>query len=260
MKFLNFAINTAKKAGALILEKSKKNIIVAEKAKNDLITNIDKASENLIIQEIQKNFPDHAIFAEESVNSKKSFNNAEYVWFIDPLDGTTNFVHGLPIYAVSIGLLKKNSIKGEILAGVVFAPVFNELFYAEKGKGAYLNGKKIKVSSVKKLADSMVVTGFPPTQKEINLPYLEIMIKKAQAVRRLGSAALDLCYTACGRFDGFWEFGLKPWDIAAGSLIVKEAGGKITDTNGNIINLFGADILASNKKIHKEMVRNFKKL
>lgn len=151
-------------------------------------------------------------------------------------------------------------LEGEIVAGVVYAPVMDELFYAQRGKGAYLNGKRIKVSKTQKVANSLTVTGFPPTHKEQNLPYFNKMIFECRAVRRLGSAALDLCYIAAGRFDGYWEFGLKPWDIAAGALIVEEAGGQVTDSNGNMLDLFGKDILATNSKIHKEIVNKFRKI
>ncbi len=152
-----------------------------------------------------------------------------------------------------------NYLDGEIIIGVVFAPKLGELFYAEKGKGAYLNGEKISVSKIKKLEESLLVTGFPPTHKEENLKHFAKMINKCQAVRRLGSAALDLAYIACGRFDGYWEFGLHPWDIAAGALIVKEAGGKVSDSNGQMLDLFGKDILASNAKIDKEIIKNLSK-
>ncbi|MBI4975793.1 inositol monophosphatase [Candidatus Peregrinibacteria bacterium] len=270
---------------------------MVEKGVNDLVTNADKASEKFIIENINKTYPDHGILAEESsFNQTKSygekfarearshylignpngtgafmkeFANKKYIWLIDPLDGTTNFAHGLPLYAVSIGLFGTKSIKksknfeylsGELILGVVFAPELNELFYAQKGHGAFLNGKKIKVSNVKSVKNSLFVTGFPTTHKEINIPYFEKITFESQALRRLGAAALDLCYIACGRFDGYWEFGLKPWDIAAGSLIVSEAGGQVTDIYGNELDLFGSDIFASNKKIHKETVEIFKKI
>lgn len=272
MNLLKFAIKLAQKAGKTIIKESKKLKIV-EKAKNDLVTNADKASEKLITDLIRKNYTDHAILAEEaSYGSKvqaKKYSKSKYIWIIDPLDGTTNFAHGLPIYSISIGLFKSQFsesssnfeyLNGEIVLGVVYAPAMNELFYAVKGKGAYLNGRKIKVSNVKNLENSLLVTGFPYVNKKMNLPYFAAMLDKSQAVRRLGSAALDLCYTACGRFNGYWEFGLKPWDIAAGALIVEEAGGKVSDTNGNLLDLFGKDILATNGKIHNAIIKDFQKL
>lgn len=263
---LDFTIRTAKKAGKLILKESEKPLQITKKKKNDLVTHVDKASEALIIKEILKKYPDHKILAEESASQLEDISGEKYIWIIDPIDGTTNFSHGLPQYSISIAVMKISSKKtsknyeyldGEIIVGVVYAPKLGELFYAEKGKGAYLNGKKIKTSGIKTLEDSLLVTGFPPTRKEENLKYFAKMINKCQAVRRLGSAALDLAYIACGRFDGYWEFGLHPWDIAAGSLLVKEAGGKVTDTNGNLLDLFGKDILATNKKTHNELVKFF---
>lgn len=272
MDLLKFTINLAKKAGTLAIKESKK-ITVNFKRKNDLVTNADKACEKLIKSEILKNFPDHLILAEESnENFLKDFEkskNPKYIWIIDPIDGTTNYAHGLPLYSVSIGLFKITSkdtsknfeyLEGEIVLGVVHAPALNETFYAQKGKGAYLNGKKITISTAKKLADSLMVTGFPYENKEMNLPYFIKMMEHCQAIRRLGSAALDLCYVAASRFDGYWEFDLKPWDVAAGALIVKEAGGKVTDLNGNLLDLFGFDILASNNKIHKEILETFSPL
>ncbi|MFH1284856.1 MAG: inositol monophosphatase family protein [Candidatus Peregrinibacteria bacterium] len=268
MKLLEFAIQTALASGKIILEKSSKPLKISEKGKNDLVTNADLASEKFIKNAISKAFPDHAILAEESAGTpaktSKLFTDSKYIWIVDPLDGTTNFAHGLPIFAVSIALFKTAAaessrnfdyLSGELAAGVVYAPKLNELFYAEKGKGAYLNKKRIKVSSVKKLSHSLCVTGFPPQHKEINFPYFEKMTLASQAARRLGSAALDLCYIAAGRFDIFWEFGLKPWDIAAGSLIVKEAAGHVTDTNSNQLDLFGADILATNRALHNQAIK-----
>lgn len=273
MTILDFATKTAKKAGQLILKESKKAIKVSEKGINDLVTNVDKASEILIIKEIQKQYPTHAIIAEESVEDAETlaekFANSTHIWIIDPLDGTTNFAHKLPIYAISIAVFKTKKIEksnnfeyldGELIAGVVHAPALDETFYAEKGKGAFLNGKRIKVSDVKTIENGLTVTGFGPTHREANLPYFQRILKKSQAVRRLGAASLDLCYIACGRFDAYWEFGLKPWDIAAGALIIEEAGGRVTDSNGNLLDLFGADILATNKKLHSKMIKEFETL
>lgn len=270
---LNFAIKLAQEAGEIILKESKKTLKIDKKGQNDLVTNADKKAEAYIIKRIKSAYPKHAILAEESSFKKEisieDYKKSEYIWIIDPLDGTTNFAHGLSLYSVSIGLFKKTSLKssknfdyleGEIIAGVVHAPGLKETFWAQKGKGAFLNGKKIKVSKAKTLRDSLMVTGFPYENKKMNLPYFAAMIDKCQAIRRLGSAALDLCYTAVGHFDGYWEFGLKPWDIAAGSLILKEAGGTVTDVNGNMLDLFGADLLVSNGKIHKEIIKLFSKI
>lgn len=265
MQILKFAIKTVREAGKLILKETKKPLHVWEKSKDDLVTNADKKSEKFIIEKIKKNFPNHAILAEENSfahpGHKEKFYNAEYIWIIDPLDGTTNFAHHLPLFAVSIGLFKRTNknpkksgfLEGEVIAGVVYAPVLDELFYAEKGKGAFLNGKKIKVSNTKKLEKSFLVTGIPPERKEKNLPYVIEMIKRSQALRRLGAATLDICYVACGRFDGHWEFGLHAWDVAAAALILQEAGGKVTNTKGGLLDLTAGDILATNGNIHNEM-------
>lgn len=270
MKILDFAIKTAKKAGKLALTYQKKGLQIEEKAKNDLVTNADKACEKLIIKEIHKIFPDHAIMGEESSFAKKTsiknYIKSEYIWLIDPIDGTTNYAHGLKEYGISIGLFQLTSVKssknfqylsGELILGVVYAPALNELFYAAKDHGAYLNGKRIHVSKQTKIDNSLLATGFPYQNRKMNLPYFSRMLDNCQAIRRLGAASLDLCYVAAGRFDGYWEFDMKPWDIAAGALIVEEAGGTVTDTNGNQIDLFGKDILATNKKIHPGIIKIF---
>jgi len=270
---LKFAIKTAKKAGKYVLLEQKKGLIIEEKAKNDLVTNADKASEEIIIREIKKIYPDHAIIGEESSFIHKtdinSYANAEYIWLVDPIDGTTNYAHQLKEYAVSIGLFKLSKkeksknfqyLTGELIVGVVYAPGLNELFSAAKDDGAYLNGKKIHVTKINEIKNSLFATGFPYKNQGINLPYFNAMMGRCQAIRRLGAASLDLCYVAAGRFEGYWEFGLKPWDIAAGALIIEEAGGHVTDTNGNPIDLFGADIFASNNKIHHETLNLFRKI
>ena len=271
--FLSFAIKTAKKAGKYVLAEQKKGLIIEEKAKNDLVTNADKASEAMIIKEIRKIYPDHGIIGEESSFLNKTnisdYTNAEYIWLIDPIDGTTNYAHQLKEYAISIGLFKlskkENSknfqyLSGELIVGVVFAPGLEELFSAAKGAGAHLNDKKIHVSKIDEVKNALFATGFPYRNQAVNLPYFEAMMGRCQAIRRLGAASLDLCYVAAGRFEGYWEFGLKPWDIAAGALIIEEAGGHVTDTNGNQIDLFGADIFASNSKIHQETLNIFKNI
>lgn len=280
MKLLNFTIAVSKKAGTLILKESTKKLRINKKGKNNLVTHADKASEKLIVSAIKKAYPKHAILAEEASFKKniapKKFAQSEYIWLIDPIDGTTNFAHGLYQYAVSIALFKKSAkqkksqyLEGEIILGVVYAPALNQLFYAEKGKGAYFQdnstktasqkARKIHVSKTQKVSESLLVTGFPTDHRELSVKYFTKMMYHCQAIRRLGSAALDLCYTAAGYFDGYWEFGLKPWDIAAGSLIVGEARGKVTDTKGNLLDLYGQDILAGNGKVHKEMIKIFRK-
>lgn len=270
---LKFAVKTAKKAGKFVLAEQKKGLTIIEKAKNDLVTNADRASEEMIIKEIKKTYPTHAIIGEESSFIHKTdiseYANAEYIWLVDPIDGTTNYAHQLKEYAVSIGLFKMTKkeksknfqyLSGELIVGVVFAPGMNELFSACKGGGAHMNGKRIHVTKIKEVKDGLFATGFPYKNQGINLPYFNAMMGRCQAIRRLGAASLDLCYVAAGRFEGYWEFGLKPWDIAAGALIIEEAGGYVTDTNGNQIDLFGADIFASNKKIHQETLDIFNRL
>lgn len=285
MELLDFAIQTAEKAGKILQKEAKKTLQIKEKAANDIVTQADLASEKTIIATIQKAYPDHGILAEEDYSLSKNSNNNtatklnksantdyskyKYIWIVDPLDGTINFSHRQPIYSVSIALFKTSSkeksrnfdyLSGEIVTGVIYAPAMNEIFYAQKGKGAFLNGKKIQVSAVKNFHKALTVTGFPPTHKEKVLPHFKVMLKNSQAVRRLGSAALDLCWVAAGRFDLFWEFGLKPWDVAAGSLIVSEAGGKVTDINGNLLDLFGADILATNRHLHTKAIKEFQSM
>ena len=270
MKLLESAIKIAEKAGKFMLKEAAKGFSVKSKgSRRDLVTSIDIATEKLIVEEIKKEFPDHAILAEEGVSTETDYTDSPYVWIIDPLDGTLNFTHQFPLYSISIGVLKVSDmdesqnfeyLSGEIVAGVVFAPKLDQLFYAEKDGGAFSNGEKIQVSSVKKLENALTVTGFPPENKGMNMPYFELMTERAQGVRRLGSAALDLCFIAAGQADIFWEFGLKPWDIAAGSLIASEAGASITDTNGNQVDLFGGDILATNGSLHEEVIKEFARL
>lgn len=266
---LKEAIKITEKAGKLILKESKKSFKIDEKSLNDYVTSVDKAAEKLIIAEIEKKYPHHSILAEESFHKLKdpqSIYNAPYIWIIDPIDGTLNFTRGLPIYGVSIGIYQIKKLKssknyefyeGELTAGVVHVPVLSETFSAEKGKGAFLNGKPIHVSDNKNMKKAVFATGFPPVNKESNLPYFETITKNAACIRRLGAASVDLAYVAAGRLDGFWEFGLKPWDIAAGALILAESGGRVTDTNGAELDLFGGDILATNGHIHKKTIELF---
>ena len=262
MTLLKDAITIAQAAGKLIEEKKNK-LVITEKAKDDLVTNADKESQELIIKMIKKLYPTHGILAEESENNDtlEIFTNSKYIWIIDPIDGTTNYSKGLQFYAVSIGIFETKAaetsknfeyLSGELIAGVVHAPALGETYYAEKGKGAYLNGKKINVSKVKKLSEGLTVTGFPPNFKKENLPNFEKMLFASRAIRRLGAASLDMCYVAKGVFEAYWEVGLHPWDIAAGALIIEEAGGKVTDTFGNTLDLFGQDVLATNSHIHTQ--------
>ncbi len=217
----------------------------------DLVTEADIESEKVIIETIKSNFPDHSILAEESGHELNK--NPEYLWIIDPLDGTTNFAHGLKSFASSIAF----SRNGEIVFGMVNNPATQELFSAVLNKGAFLNGEPIQVSKTENLTDSLLVTGFPYNFKEIIKPLMERFtncLSAAQAVRRLGAASLDLCYVACGRFDGFWEENLKPWDTAAGMFIAREAGAVVTDFSDSSFSVEKNEVLATNGKIHNEML------
>jgi myo-inositol-1(or 4)-monophosphatase len=231
-------------------KKSSQKKHILYKSEVDLVTQFDRYSQDIIVSELRRKYPDFGILSEEDV----CFNDqAVCRWIIDPLDGTTNFAHGLPIWAISIAL----EVEGKVVLGVVYQPVSNELFTAIKTRGAFKNRKRIRVSRVRKLGRALLVTGFPydiRRSKVNNLDHFCRFAVKSQAVRRLGSAALDLCYTACGRFDGYWELKLSPWDQAAGSLILKEAGGRISDFKGNDFNIYGDQVLATNSLIHNQMM------
>jgi len=247
------AIKAAKEAGKIILRYYSKNVDAVYKDNTyDLVTKADIASENKIISIIKNKFPDHSILTEES---GEEIHNSDYCWIIDPLDGTNNFYHKFPMFCVSIALYKK----GKPLIGVVFDPLKNEFFCAEKNEGAYLNNKKILVSNVNCLSKSLLVLGFYYERGLLMRKSLGQMKKffyeNVHGIRRTGSAALDLCYTACGRFDGYWELKLNPWDYAAGSLILTEAGGRITNIQGKKYSLMMGNAAASNGKIHKYMIR-----
>jgi len=239
-------IEISKEAGSIIREGfGKKNVIEFKTDEGNLVTEIDKRSENTIINFIEKNYPKDSILAEEGNNKNGS---SDILWVVDPLDGTTNFTHGLPIFGVSIGVTKKN----EIIAGVVYDVMNDVVYSAEKGSGAFANDKQIRVSSNDKLGRSLLATGFAYNVKENPQHTFEkfaAVTKSARAVRRLGSAALDICHVAKGIYDGFWEINLSPWDVCAGMIISKEAGGSITDFSGNEIDIYSKQILVSNGKV-----------
>ncbi len=218
---------------------------------NNLVTEVDHLAEQKIISVIKTTYPTHSIIGEES---GENIQLSDYQWVIDPIDGTVNFAHGIPLCCVSIGLL----LNGSVIMGAVYNPMMNELFFAEKGKGATLNGNPIKVSAKSDFKTAFLVTGFPYKWPENSLEHpvkvFERMVLEGLPIRRLGSAAIDLCWVACGRFDGFWEYNLSAWDVAAGYLIVLEAGGTITDFDGNIGNVFDKQTLATNGLIHKDIL------
>jgi len=248
--FLTIAEKAARSAGRILIELRSADLQIRKKGAVDLVTDADKQSENLIREIINSHFPDHSFKAEEGTQSA---GDSGYLWLVDPLDGTTNYAHGFPVYCVSIGLLKNN----EIIAGCIYSPCLDECFTAEKGRGGYLNGKRISVSKTSSLDDSLLATGFPydiRVSEDNNLKEFAAFYRKAQAVRRAGAAAMDLAYVACGRLDGFWEFKLSPWDIAAGILLVEEAGGEVSSWTAGKADIFKGEILASNGLIHKQMV------
>jgi len=252
--FKSVAVRAARKAGLLLRSKIGQPRKIEYKGAVNLVTEMDLLSEKIIVGEIRQHYPDHSLLAEERVTKQE---DSPYRWIIDPLDGTTNYAHGYPVFCVSIALEEK----GELILGVVYEPMRDELFLAEKGKGARLNGRKIHVSSISKLGRSLLATGFAYDLRESpanNFDHFRNFALRVHAVRRAGSAALDLSYVAAGRFDGFWEMKLGPWDLAAGSLLVREAGGKITDFLGKDLHLDGKHVLASNGKIHREMVKILK--
>jgi myo-inositol-1(or 4)-monophosphatase len=248
-QFLEVALDAANEAGAVLRAEFDRPKKISYKGDVDLVTESDKRSESIIVSKLRSHFPQHAVRAEEG--SRGAAENAKYCWHVDPLDGTTNFAHSYPCFAVSIGLVEE----AEPLLGVVLNPIANEVFTAVRGEGAYLNNRRIHVSPIEKLATSLVSTGFPTHQRanNRNIFYYWEFTMRSHGVRRDGSAALDLCSVACGRFDGFWEFGLNSWDTAAGITIVREAGGVITDLEGRPYHPGDRSILASNGKIHTEM-------
>ncbi len=251
--FREFAIATAHAAGEELLKyfrRLKESSIQAKDQPHDLVTEADHAAEKLILSAIRQNYPDHAILAEETGASGDE--GKEHLWIVDPLDGTINFVHGFPFFAVSIALY----VRGEPTLGVIAAPVLDEVFVAEKGKGCYLGTERLFVSKTGDMASSMLTTGFAYERADTpnaNLPNFARVLYEARALRRPGSAALDLAYVAAGRFDGFWEMHLSPWDVAAGALLVREAQGKVTDIAGGETWLYGGNLLATNGKIHGEL-------
>jgi len=246
----------AREAGALLIEYFHKGLKIEYKGEADLVTAADRASEALIRERVSQQFPSHDVLGEEQGLKDRG---SEYRWYVDPLDGTTNFAHGFPVFAVSMGLEHRLGDEETRIAGVVYDPTRDELFTAEKGKGAQLNGKAIQVSKITQLKECLVATGFPSHKrhKNPNIFFYHQITLRTHGVRRAGSAALDLCSVACGRFDGFWEFNLNPWDTAAGVLIIEEAGGKVSRFDGSAFQLNSRETLASNGLVHDALVLQF---
>jgi myo-inositol-1(or 4)-monophosphatase len=251
-RLIEVGVAAAREAGKVLKQHYGQEKKIEFKGEIDLVTEVDKKSEKIVVEILKGAFPDHSILAEEGSNSHKT---SGYKWIIDPLDGTTNYAHDYPFFCVSIGLEKD----GEIVGGVVYQPLWDELFVAEKGAGAFLNDQKIRVSKVDHLRRALVTTGFPYDLNKIPpeaFQYFKNFLNTSQAVRRDGSAALDMCYLAMGRLDGFWEESLKPWDTAAGLIIVRESGGMVTNFQSDSYSIYEREILASNGLIHDQMRRN----
>ena len=250
--YLNTAIDIARESGALLMELFTQPLEITYKRRSDLVTVADRRSEALIVERLRQHFPDHGIVAEEGGGQA---GGSEYCWYVDPLDGTTNFAHGFPMFCVTLGL----AYRGEVIAGVVYDPTRNDLYTVERGAGAFLNGSRLQVSRTEKLSECLVATGFPPfaTNHELNIQFYFRFTELTHGIRRAGSAALDLCSVAAGRFDAFWELKLNPWDKAAGSLLVTEAGGRMSDIQGRPFNLLGHDVFASNGHVHEQMLEVF---
>jgi myo-inositol-1(or 4)-monophosphatase len=245
----------AREAGALLLDFFHRRVKIEYKGDADLVTEADRSSEKLILERIRAHWPSHEVVGEEGARIETGSN---YRWYVDPLDGTTNFAHGFPVFCVSLGLAFRDKRE----AAVVYDPTRDELFAAERSRGAFLNGRKIEVSKTPKLAQSLVATGFPSHKRHENpnIYFYHQLTLRTHGVRRAGSAALDLASVACGRFDGFWEFNLNAWDTAAGILIVEEAGGKVTGLQGRELAITDRDVVATNGLIHSELLDEFENI
>jgi myo-inositol-1(or 4)-monophosphatase len=251
-KLLNAAWRAAHSAGEIVRNNWQQPRSIDYKGPIDLVTSVDREAERSIVEALRQDFPDHSILAEEETDLAGERN--EYRWIIDPLDGTTNFAHSYPQVSISIAL----EFRAEIILGLVYDPLRRECFRAVKGQGATLNGAAIRISAIHELDKALLGTGFPYDRREnadFYLTFFKALLTRCQGIRRTGSAALDLCYVASGRLDGFWELKLKPWDIAAGALIVAEAGGSLSDFAGKDFSIWANETLASNGIIHEEMVQ-----
>jgi myo-inositol-1(or 4)-monophosphatase len=250
--YLETSVEIAREAGALLSKYFERRVTFELKGEHDLVTEADRASEQLVIERLSAHFPSHSIVAEEGGGHTRS---SEYCWYVDPLDGTTNFAHGFPMYNITMALEQS----GELIAGVIFDPEHNEMFTAERGSGAYLNNRRVRVSKVNRLENTLVATGFPSRKRHenVNIHFYYQLAMLTHGVRRAGSAALDLAYVASGRLDGFWEFGLNPWDMAAGILLITEAGGKCSDMQDGPVHLRGPHLLADNGLVHQQILDLF---
>lgn len=248
MEFLPHIQQIAREAGDLLMEHFGK-VDIEYKGEVDVVTAADRESEKLIVERLTKFWPDHDLMGEEGA---RRTSGSDYRWYIDPLDGTTNFAHGYPVFCVSIAL----ECRGELIAGTVYDPTRREMFAAEKGSGAWLNDRAMRVSKTGRLAESLIATGFPSQKrhKNPNIHFYHHITLQTHGVRRAGSAAMDLAYTAAGRYDGYWEFNLNPWDTAAGVLIVSEAGGIVTDLDGGAFDIASKEVVASNGILHPALL------
>ena len=254
---LKIAVDASLKAGTCILNYYKSEYEIKEKGYNNPVTTADHAANDKLKKVLLREFPDYGWFSEETLDSPARLEK-EYVWIIDPLDGTKEFIEGVPHFVVSVALVKNK----EPVIGVLYNPIKDELFTAEKGKGAFLNGESIHTSSTYTLTNSLLVTGFPyviDSKWEASFDLFKKFYRRTRGIRRLGAAALDFCFVAMGRFDGFWEFGLKSWDVCAGALILRESGGKVTDWDGSPMPFSGRRVLATNGNIHNEMIKTIGK-
>ncbi|MGA9243003.1 MAG: inositol monophosphatase family protein [Silvibacterium sp.] len=254
----------ALEAGALLRDYYSRGVATEYKSDVDLVTEADRASEKLIVERLHALFPEHGVYGEEGTRSNI---DREYRWYIDPLDGTTNFAHSFPVFCVSMGLERRApflaaSQDGELIAGIVYDPLRDELFTTERGKGAYLNGARIHVSRIADLAEALLATGFPSRKRHDNpnIHFYQEFTLRSHGVRRAGSAALDLAYTACGRVDAYWEFNLNPWDTSAGALLVLEAGGSVTTFDGSPFRLDSREVLATNGLLRDELLGFFEEM
>lgn len=250
--FMAAMMEIAREAGALLMEYFRQHVKVEYKGEVDLVTVADRKSEALILERLRARWPGHDILGEEGGLHQQG---SDYRWYVDPLDGTTNFAHGFPVFCVSMAV----EHKGRRIAGIIYDPTREEMFAAEHGSGAYLNGARMQVSQVSNLAESLVATGFPSHKRHQNpnIHFYHQITLRTHGVRRAGSAALDLASVACGRFEAFWEFNLKPWDTAAGVLMVEEAGGRVSDFRGEPFRIESRETLASNGLVHEVMLAEF---